>query len=265
MSTKFISATCPQCSGALQLPENLQNAKCSYCGANVVIDQNKNNDEQRVKNLLELAAVCQKGGSHAEAYEHYKKVLEIDSDSKEAWAGLGTSAGWQSNLISDRFDEMKQAHQKALSLSEEGPEKTIFSLELGLAQYQVAKALFQLSHEHTIEFISLRNAQFEHADRICRIIDICENAGKLNPELGVDDFISDIARRAAGILMLDEGTKKYLESKIKKPRVSQQNFGSSTSAVRNNTTKRKGNPALGCLLIIIFLIIVVAAAVKSLS
>lgn len=263
MSTNFISATCPQCSGALQLPENLQNAKCSYCGATVIIDRSKNSDEQRMKNLLELAAVCQRGGRHAEAYEHYTKVLEIDSDSKEAWAGLGTSAGWQSNLISDRFDEMKQAHQKALSLLEEGPEKTIFSLELGLAQYQVANALFQLSHEHTIEFISLRSAQFEHADRICRIIAICENAGKLNPELGVDDFISDIARRAAGILMLDEGTKKYLESKIKRPRDSLKNSSSSTSAARNNSSKNKENPALGCLLITIFLIIIITAVVKS--
>lgn len=216
MTNTFIAATCPQCSGSLQLPADLDSAKCSYCGATVLITKSANTDVEKKKNLLELARACQEGGSHKEAYEFFSEILKIDSSDPDAWEGLGTSAGWQSNLINDRFDEMKNCHKKALQLSQEGPGRTVRSMMIGAVQYQIALEFFNLSHEHVMQFIAVRNAQFEHADRICRVIDICENAKSLDPDLDVEDFISDIAKRGAGILMLDRGTKEYLDSKIRK-------------------------------------------------
>jgi tetratricopeptide (TPR) repeat protein len=258
----FVSATCPQCSGALQLPEGLDNAKCSYCGSTVVIERSKNTDSKRVKNLQELAATCLKAGNYAEAYEHFRNILEIDSNSKDAWSGLGTSAGWQSNLVSDRFDEMMKAHQMALSKLEEGPERELLSLELGLVQYEVARAYFQMSLEHTMDFISLKSAQFEHADRICRIIGVCENAEKLNPDLEVEDFVSDIAKRGADISMLDASTKKHLQSKIKKSGVPRQANSSPASDIQEGTSEKDSSSTGSVILGLIFWGIVISFGVK---
>ena len=47
---KFVSATCPECNGHLQLDTNLKTAYCQYCGAQCIVE-NVHKKEHKEGNL----------------------------------------------------------------------------------------------------------------------------------------------------------------------------------------------------------------------
>ncbi|MGH9927831.1 MAG: tetratricopeptide repeat protein [Pyrinomonadaceae bacterium] len=51
-----------------------------------------------VPNLLKLARTAEESSNHQEAYDYFSRVLELDGDNSEAWAGKGAAAGWLSRL-----------------------------------------------------------------------------------------------------------------------------------------------------------------------
>lgn len=54
-------------------------------------------------------------------------------------------------------------------------------MEYALSAFKLARDYFDLSLEHTLKFvISVRDAQFEHADRCRSIIELCEYALSLD-------------------------------------------------------------------------------------
>lgn len=209
----FVSAKCPQCGGALQVPEDRDSVKCMYCGTDVLVREAINLFSGDTNNFLVLAKAAEEAGNHVEAYAYFTKVLESDSKNSEAWAGKALSAGWQSNLIQSRLDEMLTCYAKALGTAANDGIKEILKLEAAVSILMVAKAFFEMSTEHTIQFVSVPSAKFEHLDRCKEIIRACEKAYVYDPDLDeIANFIVDICNRITRLTGLITNDKVFFES-----------------------------------------------------
>jgi len=103
----FKAAKCPSCAGELQLPDNLDSAKCMYCGNTIVVREaiKLAAGSINLDNFLSLASAALESGNNAEAYAYYTKILEYDQENYIAWYGKGVSAAWQSTIAKLRIDE----------------------------------------------------------------------------------------------------------------------------------------------------------------
>lgn len=235
---KFVAATCPQCSGNLQVPNDRDSVKCMYCGVDVFIREAVVLGEQKInlKNYMELAKEAEKSKNYSEAYIYYMKILEIDPANYEAWQGKGTSSGWQSNLIICRFEEAKNSYRKAIELAPSDAAREVMKIEIAASALLLAKKYFYLSLDHTLKFVSVKDAQFEHANRVKDSIQLCDFAIYLNPGFTqAKAFISDIANRASSISFLDSADSKYFKRKSIQY----------ASSLKEVSEKPKGNGALG--------------------
>lgn len=211
----FISAKCPQCGGALQVPQGRNSMKCNYCGTDVVVrEANSPMTTTSVNSFFTLGQAAEDAGNHVEAYAYFTKVLELDPRNVDAWIGKGTSAGWQSNLIASRLDEMLSCYNKALLATDNDGLKEVVKLQAAITILQVAKAFFDMSTEHTIQFVSVPTAKFEHIDRCKEIIHACEKAYEFDPELNeIPNFIVDICNRITKLTGLIANDKRFFEAK----------------------------------------------------
>jgi tetratricopeptide (TPR) repeat protein len=206
----FVSAKCPQCGGALQVPNDRDSVKCMYCGTDVLVREAINLVAGDAKNFLILAKSASDAGNHIEAYNYFTKVLELEPENYDAWIGKANSAGWQSNLILCRFDEMLTCYKKAISIVDNDAMKEVIKFEAGLSILIIAKAFFNLSTEHTIQFIGVPTARFEHIDRCKEIIQACEIAYLYNSDINeIPNFIVDICNRIILISGISSDEKKY--------------------------------------------------------
>jgi tetratricopeptide (TPR) repeat protein len=210
---EFFSAKCPQCGGALQVPDNRDSVKCMYCGTDVLVREAINLASGDTKNFFVLAKAAEEAGNHAEAYAYFTKVLESDTHNSMAWAGKANSAGWQSNLIRSRLDEMLACYEKALGTAANDGMKEVVKLEAAASIFLVAKAFFDMSTEHAMEFVGVPSAKYEHIDRCKDIIRACEMAYVYDPDLDeIANFIVDICNRITRLTGLIADDKSYFES-----------------------------------------------------
>ena len=167
-----------------------------------------------IQNYIELAKEAEKSKNYAEAYIYYMKILEVEPRNYEAWRGKGTASGWQSNLMICRFDETKNSYQKALDLAPSDAMRDVLKIEISVAILILAHSYFDLSLGHTLQFTAIKNAQFEHADRIKNTIQLCDFAIYLNPDFDrAKSFISDIANRASKTSFLSYSDVKFFKEK----------------------------------------------------
>jgi tetratricopeptide (TPR) repeat protein len=210
---EFVSAKCPQCGGALQVPDDRDNVKCMYCGTDVLVREAINLVSGSANNFLALAKAAEEAGNHAEAYDYFTKILEVDPKNHDAWVGKANSAGWQSNLIQSRFDEMLTCYAKALGATDNDGMKEVIKIQASVSILLVAKAFFDMSTEHTIQFVGVPSAKFEHIDRCKEIIRACEKAYVYDPDLEeIPNFIVDICNRITRLTGLIANDKVFFES-----------------------------------------------------
>lgn len=118
----FKAASCPSCSGDLQVPDDRDVVKCMYCGENVIVGEAiQAAAGGNIKNWLILAEAASEAGNQPEAYEYYTRVLEVDASNSNAWAGKAETAGRLSTLSSLRLPEVLTGFQKAIDCAD--PEK----------------------------------------------------------------------------------------------------------------------------------------------
>lgn len=209
----FVSAKCPQCGGSLQVPDNCDSVKCMYCGTDIIVREAINLVSGNANNFLELATSAQDSGNYVEAYSYFTKVLELDPKNSDAWAGKALSAGWQSNLIKSRLDEMLTCYEKAIDSSNNEGLREIIKLQAAISILSVAKAFFNLSTEHTIEFVGVASAKYEHIERCKDIIRACERAHAYDPDLNeISNFMVDICNRITRLGGIDSADKSFFES-----------------------------------------------------
>src|SRR5579871_470226 len=176
----FVTAKCPQCSGALQLPDDREVVKCMYCGVDVVVQQAIQFVSPNSKNFMELAKSAAAAANYSEAYAYYTRVLEIEPRNAEAWIGNGVAAGWLSNLRELRLGEMLTCFDNAIKFSQSdsaGDVRRGCALQLN----QVAAGCYSMSQKHTLEFIKVPKIWGEHLQRCNEIISVYEIAHLYSP------------------------------------------------------------------------------------
>lgn len=176
----FILTTCGSCGKEIQVPDDIDSAKCMYCGCDVSFKKTITANSSSVENFLTLARTAGVAGNYDEAYTYYNRVLEIDPQNVIAWYGKGESAGWLSNLKEFRFAEMLIAFQNSLRFTEEN-QRIELEKNCALTINNIATACYQIARKHLIEFIALPNTWPNYIAQCSQIITIYEEAHKLSP------------------------------------------------------------------------------------
>lgn len=207
---KLIPKICPQCASSLNFADNESAVVCSYCKTSffVKIETSKHDE---YFHILSLANIAEKADNFVEAYDLYSKALSLNFYSVEGWRGKGLAAGMQSTLIKNRFIETKICYEQSLNVAST---ENIDDLRIQYAKscFDIAKRYFEMSLNHTIQFISLLEAQFEHADRCKAVIEFCEYACSIdNSAIEIKSFINDIANRCLKIRSLDTESTSYFK------------------------------------------------------
>ena len=222
---KLIPKICPQCASSLNFADNENEVVCSYCKTSFFVKVETSKHDEYLQ-ILSLATLAEKAEYFAEAYDLYTKAISLNFYSVEGWRGKGVSAGMQSSLIKNRFREAMTCYDQSLNVA---PDEILDNLRVEYAEssFDIAKSYFQMSLNHTIQFIALLEAQFEHADRCRAVVEFCEYACALdNDAKEIKSFIHDIATRCLKIRLLDTGSTNYFKqvkekyskfSKVKEP------------------------------------------------
>jgi tetratricopeptide (TPR) repeat protein len=125
MSIEFIPAICPNCGGELRVPEDRKIIKCMYCGYDIIMHETKNNSPQpSIENWFRLADALEISNPK-EAYEYYKKILEVEPENWKAWRGKGKAAGRLATLGEPRFSEITNDFRMAIEYSPVDKKKEI--------------------------------------------------------------------------------------------------------------------------------------------
>jgi tetratricopeptide (TPR) repeat protein len=112
---EFKRATCPSCSGVLQLPSDRTEVQCMYCGTQIVVQRAiAAHAGPTIANFLQLASASARASNYAEAYRYYSQVLELDPASAVAWYGRAIAAGLLSTTAAPRLREMTTGIADAL-------------------------------------------------------------------------------------------------------------------------------------------------------
>ena len=205
---KLFPAICPQCSANLEFNGTDEYVVCNHCQTKIFVvkDKNQSPDFDR---LLNLGKISEESGNYSEAFQHYSEAVLLNPQNPEAWRGKGYAAGMQSTLASNRLKETINCYNQSLSVANENSLDAL-RMEYALSAYKLARDYFDLSLEHTLKFISVRDAQFEHADRCRSIIELCEYALSLDGDLSsIKTFINDISSRCEKITFLDAPTRSF--------------------------------------------------------
>jgi len=81
----MITLNCPSCGGELGLPDELSIAHCMFCGAKILLDEYKNNNQVSSENLIELVDSAIKAGNFDEALSFCNKALTINPKNPDLW------------------------------------------------------------------------------------------------------------------------------------------------------------------------------------
>lgn len=237
---KLFPAICPQCSANLEFAGADEYVVCNHCQTKIFIikDDKQSPDFDR---LLNLGKISEESGNYGEAFQYYSEALLLNPQSPEAWRGKGYAAGMQSTLASNRLKETINCYNQSLSVADANS-VDVLKMEYALSAFKLARDYFDLSLEHTLKFISVRDAQFEHADRCRSIIELCEYALSLDSELyTIKTFINDISSRCEKINFLDAPTKSFFSEMRNKYAV----YGKQVSASTGSSDLFSGPGLLG--------------------
>lgn len=213
---KFFAAKCPQCSGDLQLPEDKDIVKCMYCSSDIVISKLKEQAGPKLETLLKLARHAKQARNHSEAETYFSRVLESDPNCYEAWLGKSEAAAWQSTLAHYRGDELLAGCEQAIALAKEVSDEEAERVQKLSAEsiLNFAQTFHSLSVDHTIQFISVPSARYEHWDRCRLILSLCEKALDYQPNLSaVNSFCMDVCNRCLNVSMIGAEDKAYFKAK----------------------------------------------------
>src|SRR5207247_5337586 len=115
LTMNFRAAKCPTCGGELQVPDDRSTVKCMYCAGTIVVREAiQAVAAASLPNLFKLARTAAEAENHQQAYEYFSRILEIDGQNSEAWAGKAKAAGWLSGQNQFRLPEMVACFRNAL-------------------------------------------------------------------------------------------------------------------------------------------------------
>lgn len=185
----FQAAKCPECGADIQVPANRANAKCMFCGKDILLKTaTADPDQKRVENWMRLAKAADDASNHEESYAYFTKVLEVEPKNFLAWFGKARAAGWQSRLNNHRFREMVVGLESSFACAPKNALNELHSRAADLIA-RVALSYVELSAEHTREFLSVDSSWPEHVERCSAVLTALTTAAAWSPK---DDAVLEV-------------------------------------------------------------------------
>jgi DNA-directed RNA polymerase subunit RPC12/RpoP len=164
---EFKPAKCPNCSGEMQIPLNMEKVKCMYCGGDILVQEAvqkyhfeisgnvKLDRKAEIENYKKIGSREFEDGNFKDSFEYYTRVLEIDTEDFDALMYRGLSRAWQSTLINNELLDANKGAKRALEIYQNnGCTKEDLYLKIDLISseiYKVIIAIFDLATRHYSE------------------------------------------------------------------------------------------------------------------
>lgn len=136
----IITLECPKCGGEIQLDDSREFGFCVYCGAKVMIQEEKQrieisgsvkfDESEKYSNYLNLANQAFSTGNINEAYRYYTKSLEIKQNDYFPIFRKALCAGYLPNEGVLRTEEMLSGIKRAFDMSSDLATKQSMSSEI---------------------------------------------------------------------------------------------------------------------------------------
>lgn len=167
----FQAAECPTCHRQIQVPIDIPNPACPYCGTGV--GQASAAPAASVATLMGMAQTAALAGNNEEALSYFNRVLESDPRNSDAWIGKGKAAGWQSTLANFRVSEMLVAFGHAIANADPDAKSPVVQ-SLVLEANHLIVTIYGIARNHMLEFVSLANSWSEYLMRMSQMLDSLE-------------------------------------------------------------------------------------------
>lgn len=148
----LVAAKCPQCGGAIQLPDEMIRANCMYCGASLVVKEALGQKEDQgpdAKRLIELGETSLLTSRNQEAYNYFTRALETNFALADAWLGKAKASRGLVTLNDTRKDEIVLCCNKYVELSSREGDALVKASEL---LSTVASGIAYVSFSHFKEY-----------------------------------------------------------------------------------------------------------------
>jgi hypothetical protein len=176
----FQAASCPQCKGALQLPDDRDVVNCMYCGASIVVREAVRASGPAVDTILDLAQKAMDGQNAAEAFQLFSRALEQDPKNYVALMGKGEAAGWLSTISNMRFTEMATYFNEAIAQAPEELKPGLRKLAC-LHVKTVMTALWSSAGDHAVKYAALDDTWQEWVEKAYLFVAAGELAHTYDP------------------------------------------------------------------------------------
>jgi len=166
----FKATKCANCKKDIQVPDDIQNAKCMYCGSNIVVKEAlKASSGGYISDNYMMLAKKAEAGNSAESNKYYTAVLEHDHKNIDAWIGKGVTGSL--GIETSDINSLRTAIELSINKNE-----------------TKNKIIERLSNKYSIlidEKKSVINSNFQSWDH-----DFSGEIGKLMHEIDPDNIFS---------------------------------------------------------------------------
>lgn len=177
----FHSQVCPSCKKEIQVPDDVDNARCMYCGANISTQPLCNQSQAaNIDNYLGLARTALAADNVEEAEKYFTLVLEQNPSISEAWFGKGKAAALQSSLNKIRLNDAIVSFKNAIGVAQDNEKEKV--LEECINEINnIAVYLYSAADKHLKEFVSLPNIYEDYVTQMLQLISALEEVAEWNP------------------------------------------------------------------------------------
>lgn len=149
-------------------------------------------NEISVESALALGKSALEAENWVEAHTYFSHVLEVDPRHVQALSGKGLAAGWQSNLVRPRLQEMLACYERVKEFKEPGSD---LHVAMAVDMFEILRVYFRTSREHTMRFISVEDAQYDHFDRCEETLQVLQVVMADHPKFPeMRDFMVEILK-----------------------------------------------------------------------
>lgn len=174
----FRATVCQSCGRDIQVPDDIPNPACPYCGA--VAGQKGALPQATIATLMGMAKTAELAGNNEEALAYYNRVLEVDPRNSEAWIGKGKAAGWQTTLGNFRVQEMLVAFNHALANADPSTSGATVERVANDAN-QLIVTIYTMSRNHLLEFVSLQDSWPNYVAQMGQMVEALTTVHGWNP------------------------------------------------------------------------------------
>lgn len=174
----FRAAICSACRRDIQIPSDVPNPACPYCGA--IVGHDGAAPAATVATLMGMAQSAALAGNNAEALTYFNRVLEAEPRNSEAWIGKGKAAAWQTTLGNFRVGEMLVAFNHAIACSEAETKNATVQSAIVDANHLIV-TIYNMARGHMLDYVSLPNSWPDYVAQMAQMLDALETVHSWNP------------------------------------------------------------------------------------